>query len=85
MSDQRRHPFRDSLQDREAAERLADTPQAASPTYRLAFDDPDFLLKEELRPVRLQLEYIHPEVVMEEHKILSTIVLFVTVAVIACD
>mgnify|MGYP000925051764 len=29
MSDQRRHPFRDSLQDREAAERLADTPQAA--------------------------------------------------------
>ena len=76
MSDQRRHPFRDSLQDREAAERLADTPQAASPTYRLAFDDPDFLLKEELRPVRLQLELLKPELAMNEAGVKSTIVLF---------
>jgi uncharacterized protein (TIGR00730 family) len=76
MSDQRRHPFRDSLQDREAAQVRADTPQAESPTYRLAFADPDFLLKEELRPVRLQLELLKPELAMNEAGVKSTIVLF---------
>lgn len=76
MSDQRRHPFRDSLQDKEAAQVRVDTPQAESPTYRLAFADPDFLLKEELRPVRLQLELLKPELAMNEAGVKSTIVLF---------
>jgi hypothetical protein len=32
------------------------TPQTRSPSYRLAYADQDFLLRDELRPVRLQLE-----------------------------
>jgi len=32
------------------------TPQQQDPAYRLAFRDTDFLLREELRPVRFQLE-----------------------------
>ncbi len=76
MSDQRRHPFRDSVQDREAAQRFEPTEQTASQTYRLAFNDPDFLLKEELRPVRLQLELLKPEMAMNEAGVKSTIVLF---------
>ena len=33
-------------------------PQTRSPSYRLAFADPEFLTREELRPVRLQLELL---------------------------
>ena len=34
------------------------TPQSMSPSYRLAYADEDFLCREELRPVRLQLELL---------------------------
>ena len=34
--------------------------------YRLAFTDNDFLLREELRPVRMQLELLKPELVQQE-------------------
>ena len=44
--------------------------------YRLAFTDTDFLLREELRPVRMQLELLKPELVQQEHGIDSTIVIF---------
>ncbi len=44
--------------------------------YRLAFTDKDFLLREELRPVRMQLELLKPEMVQLEHDIKSTIVIF---------
>lgn len=76
MKDDRRRPFRDAHQDMEAAERLPDTPQARSPAYRLAFDDKDFLCRDELRPVRLQLELLKPEMALTEFGIDSTIVLF---------
>ena len=46
--------------------------------YRLAFTDTDFLLREELRPVRMQLELLKPELVQQEHRIDSTIVIFGT-------
>jgi uncharacterized protein (TIGR00730 family) len=52
------------------------TPQTSSPSYRLAFYDQDFLLKEENRPVRLHLEYLKPEMMQQEQKINSTIVVF---------
>jgi len=74
--DDRMHPFRHSGQDKEASHRLPDTQQAQSPSYRLAFDDPDFLLRDELRPVRLQLELLKPEMLMAEYGVESTIVLF---------
>ncbi|WP_157270914.1 LOG family protein [Azohydromonas aeria] len=44
--------------------------------YRLAFTDPAFLLREELRPVRMQLELLKPELVQREQGIESTIVIF---------
>jgi uncharacterized protein (TIGR00730 family) len=44
--------------------------------YRLAFTDNDFLLREELRPVRMQLELLKPEMVQKEAGIQSTIVIF---------
>lgn len=45
-------------------------------SYRLAFTDNDFLLREELRPVRMQLELLKPEVIQREQGIESTIVIF---------
>ena len=44
--------------------------------YRLAFADSAFLLREELRPVRMQLELLKPELVQTELGIESTIVIF---------
>ena len=52
---------------------LYDGPGSA---YHLAFTDVDFLLQEELRPVRIQLELMKPEMVQTKHGIESTIVLF---------
>jgi uncharacterized protein (TIGR00730 family) len=44
--------------------------------FRLAFTDTDFLLRDELRPVRMQLELLKPELVQAEQGIESTIVIF---------
>lgn len=74
--DQRRHLFRDSHQDRVTAREVPETPQTRAPSYRLAFADDDFLCREELRPVRLQLELLKPEMLMNEAEVVSTIVLF---------
>jgi uncharacterized protein (TIGR00730 family) len=75
--DHRRHSvFRPAERDVEAAERLPQTPQTESPAYRLAFHDQDFLMRDELRPVRLQLELLKPELAMNELGITSTVVLF---------
>jgi uncharacterized protein (TIGR00730 family) len=74
--DHRRHPLRDSREDRKAAEVAPDTAQTRAPSYRLAFNDNDFLCREDLRPVRLQLELLKPELLMNEYGIDSTIVMF---------
>lgn len=76
MNDQQGHPFRKAREDIESARQIPDTPQARSPSYRLAFADPDFLCRDELRPVRLQLELLKPELLMAEYGIESTVVLF---------
>jgi uncharacterized protein (TIGR00730 family) len=52
------------------------SPQTRSPSYKLAFSDPQLLLRDELRGIRLQLELIKPELSMQEHGIESTIVIF---------
>jgi uncharacterized protein (TIGR00730 family) len=72
----RRSVFPPAERDVEAAERLPQTPQTAHPAYRLAFHDTDFLMRDELRPVRLQLELLKPELAMNELGIVSTVVLF---------
>src|SRR5262249_34857063 len=47
-----------------------------SPSYRIAHTDADFMGRVELRPVRLQLELLKPELVMQEEHVHSTIVVF---------
>lgn len=77
MQDNRRaHPFPDAGEDIATARTTPDTPQTQHPAYRLAFADMDFLLRDELRPVRLQLELLKPEMLMNEAGITSTIVMF---------
>ena len=62
----------------EDAEAVVSPSRYAGPesAYRLAFTDTEFLLREELRPVRMQLELLKPEMVQTEHGIRSTIVIF---------
>ncbi|TMV04944.1 TIGR00730 family Rossman fold protein [Ruegeria sediminis] len=76
MKEDRRSPFRDAQTDRSTARGVPETPQSRSPSYKLAFADEDFLLRDELRPVRLQLELLKPEMLMAERQITSTIVMF---------
>jgi len=47
-----------------------------SSSYILSHMDTAFLDRDELRPVRLQLELMKPELVLSEHNIQSTIVVF---------
>ena len=63
-----------------AADSRYDGPESA---YRLAFTDTDFLLREELRPVRMQLELLKPELVQDEQGIESTIVIFGSARIVA--
>ena len=72
----RKHQMRASHEDLVAAKIAPDNPQTRSPAFRLAFDDPEFLCRDDLRPVRLQLEILKPEMILDEQGIKSTIVLF---------
>src|SRR5699024_5657377 len=47
-----------------------------SPAYRLAFTDRDFLLRKEIRPIRLQLELLKAQMILDERGIQSTVVRF---------
>jgi hypothetical protein len=60
----------------DAARHGATTPQTAHPAYRLAFQDLDFLLRGDLRPVRFQLELLKPELLLDEAKIGSMFVFY---------
>jgi uncharacterized protein (TIGR00730 family) len=48
----------------------------ASPSYLRASEDLGLLQRDELRPVRLQLELVKPELIQQEQEIASTIVVF---------
>jgi uncharacterized protein (TIGR00730 family) len=48
----------------------------SSPSYRMVEEDTEFLLRGELRPVRVQLELLKPEIFLEEQDIRSTVVVF---------
>lgn len=51
-------------------------PQLCSSAYRLAYTDLDFLITEEMRPVRLMLELSKPETVLQALGIRQTVVIF---------
>lgn len=55
---------------------MPDTPQTRAPTYRLAWNDADFMTRRETRSVRLQLELMKPEMILAERGIRSTVVMF---------
>src|SRR5438309_6817582 len=67
------HPARE---DAAVANHPTDAPQTQHPAYRLAFQDMDFLLREDLRPVRFQLELLKPELMLDEANIESTFVFY---------
>jgi uncharacterized protein (TIGR00730 family) len=71
----------------EDAEAVVQPSRYAGPesAYRLAFTDTEFLLREELRPVRMQLELLKPEMVQSEHGIRSTIVIFGSARILPPD
>ena len=60
----------------EVAKQGVSTPQTEHPAYKLAFQDMDFLLSEELRPVRFQLELLKPELLLNEANIGSMMVFY---------
>jgi len=68
--------FPTSEVDAKAARHVPSSPQTESAAYKLAFQDIDFLLREDLRPVRFQLELLKPELLMNEAKIGSTFVFY---------
>jgi len=67
---------REEVEAEEASAGPPPTPQTRSPSFRLAFADHDFLLREDMRAVRLQLELLKPEILLQEANVESTIVVF---------
>ena len=68
--------FPEAKVDAKAARHVPSSPQTESAAYRLAFQDTEFLLREDLRPVRFQLELLKPELLLDEAKIASTFVFY---------
>jgi uncharacterized protein (TIGR00730 family) len=65
--------FPDANEDIRRIHHVPRTPQTESPSFRLAFNDTEFLARDELRPMRLQLELMKPELTLAERGIASTI------------
>jgi uncharacterized protein (TIGR00730 family) len=61
---------------RDAATKAALERMEASPTYRQADEDLDFLQEPETRGIRLELEYLKAETRLAEHRIAHTVVVF---------
>lgn len=68
--------FRRADEDAATARTGTTTPQTEHPAYKLAFQDLDFLLREDLRPVRFQLELLKPQLLLDEAQIASTFVMY---------
>src|SRR5688500_17126900 len=79
MTEETRVPsrvFAPAKQEAETAREAGISPQTEHPAYRLAFQDLDFLLREDLRPVRFQLELLKPQLILDEANIASTFVFY---------
>src|SRR6476661_2009146 len=77
--------FPSSKVDARAAEHVPSVPQTDSGAYKLAFQDAEFLLREDLRPVRFQLELLKPELLLNEANIGSTFVFYGSARIPAPD
>jgi hypothetical protein len=81
----RRNRLRPARVDAVLSTEVVPSPQTEDPSYRLAFQDMDFLLRDELRPVRLQLELLKPELLLQEAGIASTLVVYGSARIPAPD
>src|SRR2546430_1652789 len=68
-----------------AAEHVPSIPQTERAAYKLAFQDTECLLREDLRPVRFQLELLKAELLLNEAKIASTMVFYGSARIPAPD
>ncbi len=68
--------FADAKVEAENASHIPSSPQTRHEAYALAFQDKEFLLRPDLRPVRFQLELLKPELFLDEQKIGSTFVFY---------
>ena len=72
----RQHLFPTARDEAAVAAAPTATAQTEHPAYALAFQDHEFLLKDELRPVRFQLELMKAELALAEAGIASTFVFY---------
>jgi len=70
-------------EDPDAPRRIAAILQ--SPSYREAENDVDFLHRDELRGLRLHLEFLKPELLLAEHQIQHTIVVLGSTRILEPD
>src|SRR5918998_4992377 len=77
--------FPSSKVDAQAASHVPSIPQTESEAYKLAFQDTEFLLREDLRAVRFQLELLKPELLLNEANIGSTMVFYGSARIPAPD
>src|SRR4030095_8974389 len=77
--------FPEAKVDAQSAKHVPSSPQTESEAYKLAFQDTDFLLRPDLRPVRFQLELLKPELLLDEAKIRSMIVFYGSARIPAPD
>ncbi len=69
------------MTDEQAKENLKEI--LRSPNYRVAYKDVEFLDSQRLRPVRMELELMKPELALQDNKIRSTIVVFGSTQIVA--
>lgn len=77
--DQRKQPLpghrpKPSQEDPDAPDRVRAI--LASPGYGLAEQDQDFFARDEVRGLRLQIEYLKAELLLQEHGIRDTVVVY---------
>jgi len=72
---------------KDECESLASHPTYDSPgsAYELAFKDEAFLLRQDMRSVRMQLELMKPELLQNEQGVKSTIVIFGSARILSAD
>ncbi len=74
-----------SAEEEALAEKPAPRYSGPDSSYKLAFTDERFLLREDLRPVRMQLELLKPELILQEERIAATIVMFGSARLVPMD
>ncbi|MFG6457929.1 LOG family protein [Roseateles sp. BYS96W] len=72
---------------RDECESLTPHPTYDAPgsAYELAFKDEAFLLRQDMRSVRMQLELMKPELLLNEQGVTSTIVIFGSARILSAD